>query len=66
MRQIDHFISGGTGASASRFGDIMDQTMAAFRPALHWAMLLCWSARCRQHSRRNLLGRRLIHSAVRA
>ena len=24
MRQIDHFISGGTGASASRFGDIMD------------------------------------------
>eukprot|EP01041_Mallomonas_annulata_P035284 gene35284-58209_t len=24
MRQIDHFISGGSGASASRFGDIMD------------------------------------------
>jgi malonate-semialdehyde dehydrogenase (acetylating) / methylmalonate-semialdehyde dehydrogenase len=24
MRQIDHFISGGTGAAATRFGDIMD------------------------------------------
>ena len=24
MRQIDHFISGGAGASATRFGDIMD------------------------------------------
>jgi hypothetical protein len=24
MRQIDHFISGGAGASSVRFGDIMD------------------------------------------